>query len=137
MHFKHNVYASYSTLVKKTIDEKGNQKPTLLSGPLHQKKQRARVNLYISTNCLKTSYIIAACCSVTHSSYLVQQYCLYVPAHGQVHSRGRQKTSYMQHVSKTINGDTLMEEKCMCDAASDRVVWRKVVKAASCFSATE
>ena len=56
---------------------------------------------------------------------LVQQYCLYVPAHWQ-RSRGRQKTSYMQHVSNTINGDTLMEEKCLRDAANDRVAWRKV-----------
>ena len=63
---------------------------------------------------------------------LIQQYCLYVPAHGQ-RSRGRPKTTYKQHIAKSIYGDAMIEEKVLRDAASDRVAWRNVVKAASRF----
>ena len=63
---------------------------------------------------------------------LIQQYCLYVPGHGR-RRRGRQKTVYQQHISKIIYGNALVEEKVMQDVAGDRVVWRKVVKAAYYF----
>ena len=68
-----------------------------------------------------------------NKNYLIQQYYLYVPKHGQ-RSRGRQKTTYQQHIAKTIYDDAMIEEKVMREAASDRVAWRKVVKVASRFS---
>ena len=64
---------------------------------------------------------------------LIQQYSLYVPAHGR-RKRGRQKTTYQQHIVKMIYDNASVEEKMMRDAEGDRVAWRKVVKAASCFS---
>ena len=67
---------------------------------------------------------------------LIQQYCLYAPAHGR-RRRGRQKATYQQHTAKMIYGNASVEEKVMRDAAGDRVAWRKVVKDASCFSDNE
>ena len=64
---------------------------------------------------------------------LIQLYSLYVPANGR-RRRGRQKTTYQQHITKMIYDNASIEEKVMVDAEGDRVAWRKVVKAASRFS---
>ena len=64
---------------------------------------------------------------------LIQQYCLYVPAHGRC-SRGRQKTTYQQHIGKMIYDNASVEEKVMRDAAGDRVKWRKVLKVTCHFA---
>ena len=68
-----------------------------------------------------------------NNDFLIQQNCLYVPAHGR-RRRGQQKTTYQQHTAKRIYGNASVEEKVMRDTVGDRVAWRKVVKAASCFS---
>ena len=64
---------------------------------------------------------------------LIQQYCLYVPAHGR-RRRGRHKTTYLQHIAIMIYGNASVEEKVMRDAACDRAAGCKVMKAASRFS---
>ena len=64
---------------------------------------------------------------------LIQQYCLYVPAHGR-RRRGRQKATYQQHIAKMIYGNASVEEKVMRDAVGERIACRKVVKADSRFS---
>ena len=48
----------------------------------------------------------------------------------------RQKTTYKQHIAKTIYGDAMIEEKVLRNAASDRVTWFNVVKAVTRFSTT-
>ena len=60
---------------------------------------------------------------------LIPQYCLDVPAQGRSR-RGRQKTTYEQHISKTIYGHASVEEKVMQDGISDSIAWCKVMKAA-------
>ena len=50
---------------------------------------------------------------------LIQQYCLYVPAHVRRRT-GRQETTYRQHITKRIYGNASVEEKVMQDAVDDR-----------------
>ena len=52
---------------------------------------------------------------------LIQQYSIYVPAHGQ-RRRGQQKTTFEQQIAKTIYGNASVEEKVMGDAAGDSCV---------------
>ena len=63
---------------------------------------------------------------------LIQKYCLFVPTYGH-RNRGRQKTTFKQHIAKTIYDDANVEERTIRNAASDRAEWRDVVKAASRF----